>query len=1734
MLVQKGEDAMISSLRASLLFRLFRPSHQFNIPRLPRTGALFLVPVALLALVFSASAQIENVTDSTSTPIPGAGHDYIKMFSETVNPANGSVSIRIQTPTPSGRGISLPFSFAYDSNGASHVTTDGHGLTSWVDNNAYLSRGGWSYSTPVLSNVDRVVTIPGQPGHPPRVCTFANDYVLQDATGGRHSLGVSYLVSSVTSCSGIASNHLTGGDDYYKATLGTSSAPVVDSAGTVYTFPLSGNQGGGGSIPGAVSSLPSTIEDRNGNQIVVTDRGSSSFTVTDTLGRTLLTSSGFGASGNTMTVSSLRYSTTWGTSNLNYSANASLLFNGSGKCYSSFNSDTGTNNVITQITLPNTQFYQFSYDSTYGVVNQITYPTGGYVQYVWGLNDLSEAADFEDSSGGSSQCYYHYDAPVVAHRYVSFDGTHTALTQDFTYSTTWSSDVRYWTTKTTTVKTTDNITGAVSTTVYTYTPINAPYQPNDSREFSSQIPLEETVVYENSASSTMRTDKKTWFDQYEIKSQQTELENALTNQTTYTYGPGAQITDKQEYDYGSGAPGTFLRETVTNYQSFGATPTGGTILNKPCQNIVYDGSRNRYSETDYFYDNGSTGTVCGTAGTPSVTGISGLTEHDETNYGPSSTAPRGNLTQKTQWSSGGSSPVTTYTYDETGHVLSTTDPCGNATCSDMTGATHTTSYSYSNSYTVLSGGQNVSYTPGGNTDAYLTTITDPLGHTANFTYDYNNGQLTVSKDQNVQTTSYLYNDAFARPTQFSYPDGGQTEHAYNDSPPSPSVTTCQLINGTAGATCSAASPPTGWKTSVAVMDGLGHVVQTQLASDPDGVTYTATIYNGFAQPYTVTNPYRSTGDSTYGVTTQLYDARKRPCLVVPPDFAATAPTTCPATAPAGSTFTSYSGNQTTVTDETGNQRASQTDGLGRLTNVVEAPNNVNYNYQTAYAYDPLNNLLSVNQAGSRARTFTYDSLSRLLCAVTCPTSGTTFPAGAITYSYDLNGNLSSKVAPRPNQTTGTTTETTNYSYDVLNRLTQKSYVGVSTATAKFGYDGTTLTSCGQNPPTITSPTNLVGRRSAMCAGQSGSAWSYDPMGRTLVDDRTNNGSSAKTYASDYTYYKDGSLNTLTYPSGDVVTYTVGSAGRATYLSDASNNYVGYSNTPAKYAPNGSLAGMTNGHTGTFAGIVTSNVYNDRLQPILLSAGVGGNSIFSLCYDFHLGVAVSSAPCSFNAYTTGDNGNVFQVLNTIDATRSAAYIYDPLNRIAQAYTVNTTSTNCWGETYSPTASAPGVLPSTPGIDAWSNLTNRSGVSGMTNCATEPLNAPANTQNHLTGLSYDIAGNVLNDGNGNTPTYDAENRIATDAGVTYSYDADGVRMEKSSGTMYWPGSAGTLTETNLSGTINEEYIYFNGARIARVDRPSGAVHYYFSNHLDSHSVIVSATGSCEQDIDYYPYGGLVTDHCPTVGQHYKFTGKERDTESNLDQFGARYYGSGLGRYMTPDWAAKATAVPFASFGNPQTLNLYSYVQNNPLSKFDDDGHATIEIRYNSIGPGYTHSYIIVTDRDGSQKVFRAGPSHDVSPLMITPATGGSSSQSSGSQSSASDSSNSSSPGSAPTANGDPWGKLVGVNASYVPGAPDYTTTPAASSTLLSNDLPAAGYTSQLQQYQNSVNGSDIPYNPLSTNSNAYAAGAANSLGLTVPKPPVWAPGAGTTLPVTPAPPPPPTPPPPSFDAGDSDNN
>ena len=219
---------------------------------------------------------------------------------------------------------------------------------------------------------------------------------------------------------------------------------------------------------------------------------------------------------------------------------------------------------------------------------------------------------------------------------------------------------------------------------------------------------------------------------------------------------------------------------------------------------------------------------------------------------------------------------------------------------------------------------------------------------------------------------------------------------------------------------------------------------------------------------------------------------------------------------------------------------------------------------------------------------------------------------------------------------------------------------------------------------------------------------------------------------------------------------------------------------------------------------------------------------------------------------------------------------------------------------------------------------------------------NPNNQLQGYDYDAAGNMLRDNNGTKYVYDAENRIRSAPDFTYGYDADGNRVQKingnttpPTGTLYWYMSPGIVAESDLNGNLQSEYVFFGGERVARKDFPGKTVSYYFSDHLKTASVISDSAGKITSESDYYPWGGELQ-FVNGDSNHYKFTGKERDAETGLDYFGARHYSNGLGRFITPDWAAKATAVPYADFADPQSLNLYTYVRNIPTSKIDADGH------------------------------------------------------------------------------------------------------------------------------------------------------------------------------------------------------
>ena len=145
-------------------------------------------------------------------------------------------------------------------------------------------------------------------------------------------------------------------------------------------------------------------------------------------------------------------------------------------------------------------------------------------------------------------------------------------------------------------------------------------------------------------------------------------------------------------------------------------------------------------------------------------------------------------------------------------------------------------------------------------------------------------------------------------------------------------------------------------------------------------------------------------------------------------------------------------------------------------------------------------------------------------------------------------------------------------------------------------------------------------------------------------------------------------------------------------------------------------------------------------------------------------------------------------------------------------------------------------------------------------------------------------------------------------------------------------------------------------------TAATHFFMNDDLGTAQMEFSSGGWPLWQGQFTPFGQELL-YQKTLN-NYKFTGKERDVESDLDYFGARYYASSMGRYMSPDWSAKAEPVPYSKLDNPQSLNLYGYVLNNPLSSFDTDGHEVVTLQLRSYIPrqmwGHIGATIVVLQR------------------------------------------------------------------------------------------------------------------------------------------------------------------------------
>ncbi|MBW2738080.1 MAG: RHS repeat-associated core domain-containing protein, partial [Deltaproteobacteria bacterium] len=231
----------------------------------------------------------------------------------------------------------------------------------------------------------------------------------------------------------------------------------------------------------------------------------------------------------------------------------------------------------------------------------------------------------------------------------------------------------------------------------------------------------------------------------------------------------------------------------------------------------------------------------------------------------------------------------------------------------------------------------------------------------------------------------------------------------------------------------------------------------------------------------------------------------------------------------------------------------------------------------------------------------------------------------------------------------------------------------------------------------------------------------------------------------------------------------------------------------------------------------------------------------------------------------------------------------------------------------------------------------------------VNYAANSMNQYTSVgnaayAYDENGNLISDGE-STYEYDYENRLISasnlsHAGISYEYDPFGRRIEKNVDgaiTKYIYDGDQVICETDGSGIITAKYVYGAGIDEVVTMQRSGNTYFYHYDGLGNVTNITNDTGSVVESYSYDAYGS--SSDTSSVGNPYLFNGRRFDAETGLYNYRARYYDPEIGRFLQTD--------PLGYYGN---VNLYSYVNNNPLNWVDPFGLCKDKSFWEKFGEGY----------------------------------------------------------------------------------------------------------------------------------------------------------------------------------------
>lgn len=573
-------------------------------------------------------------------------------------------------------------------------------------------------------------------------------------------------------------------------------------------------------------------------------------------------------------------------------------------------------------------------------------------------------------------------------------------------------------------------------------------------------------------------------------------------------------------------------------------------------------------------------------------------------------------------------------------------------------------------------------------------VTNPLGHIERADYDSRMGTLTGVTDANGQTTTAGY-DGFGRLTTIVKPgDSAQypTIRAtyYDGERPFRYTVLAREVAGT-----EAARPTTR------LYDGLGRAIQVKRESRDGAQNIVAdTRYDGQgravrqSQPRYVDETPATTfwghtpvaDDAAMRWTTTAYDTLGRPTAVTAPD-GAVARTTYAADG---------AGRVASATDANGHRTDRATDLFGRLRAVTEYSGNGGGEggyavyATTTYGYDARDLLTRVVDAGGNVTTIGYDGLGRKT-AMRDP------DMGAWAYAYDPNGNLTGQTDAKG--------QTIAFAYDALDRLTGKAYSS-GEAAAQYRYDEA-------------GAPHGIGRRTSMSNGAAATRYQYDARGRPVREEQAVAGVTGGAVVQ-RAHDSADRVTSLTYPSGEVVSYTYDAAWRQTSVCSALAGTPCYARD-ATYSALDQPRGRTLGN-----GLAESRSYDSpmaRLARLLVGPAGAPGGVFD------------------QAYTYDPVGNVATRTDQV-AGQGETFGYDHRDRLARAATAGGPAGTAYDEAYS--------------YDPVGNLLQKGAAAYTYPAGGAPSVRPhAPTAVGGQAYTYDANGN-LTAGGGRAYTWDAENR------------------------------------------------------------------------------------------------------------------------------------------------------------------------------------------------------------------------------------------------------------------------------------------------------------------------------------------------------------------------------------------